>query len=110
MDDPGRKRLRSWLQKSLANHPENDNGLVAYVEAIVGDAEGSVRAPVCPFGLLCLQIILIPELCSRIYSLDTVQVLGVLLLSKVYLFDWVYCLAPPVRVLSVACGGFDVEL
>lgn len=43
MDDLGRKNLRSWLQKSLANHPENDNGLVAYVEAIVGDAEGTVR-------------------------------------------------------------------
>lgn len=43
MDDRGRKNLRTWLQKSLANHPENDNGLVAYVEAIVGDAEGTVR-------------------------------------------------------------------
>lgn len=44
MDDLGRKNLRAWLQKSLANHPENDNGdgLVAYVEAIVGDAEGTV--------------------------------------------------------------------
>lgn len=43
MDDLGRKNLKTWLQKSLANHPENDNGLVAYVEAIVGDAEGTVR-------------------------------------------------------------------
>lgn len=43
MNDLGRKKLRTWLQKSLADHPENDNGLVAYVEAIVGDAEGEVR-------------------------------------------------------------------
>ena len=42
MDDRGRQNLRTWLQKSLANHPENDNGLVAYVEAIVGDADGTV--------------------------------------------------------------------
>lgn len=39
------KKLKTWLRKSLANHPENDNGgLVAYVEAIVGDAEGPVRS------------------------------------------------------------------
>lgn len=44
MGDLDKKKLRAWLEKSLANHPENDNDLVAYVEAIVGDAEGSVRA------------------------------------------------------------------
>ncbi|CAM9353582.1 unnamed protein product, partial [Ectocarpus sp. 12 AP-2014] len=40
MNDLGRKKLKIWLQKSLGNHPENDNGLIAYVEAIVGDADG----------------------------------------------------------------------
>ena len=44
MDEVGRKKLRTWLQKSLANHSEGDNGLVDYVEAIVGDAEGEVGA------------------------------------------------------------------
>lgn len=43
MNKISRKKLKTWLRKSLANHPENDNGLVAYVEAIVGDAEGTVR-------------------------------------------------------------------
>lgn len=47
MNDLGRKKLKTWLQKSLGNHPENDNGLVAYVEAIVGDADGPVG--VCLF-------------------------------------------------------------
>lgn len=42
MNDLGKKKLKTWLQKSLGNHPENDNGLVAYVEAIVGDADGTV--------------------------------------------------------------------
>lgn len=49
MGDLDKKKLRAWLEKSLANHPENDNDLVAYVEAIVGDAEGSVRASAVPF-------------------------------------------------------------
>lgn len=44
MNKNSRKKLKTWLRKSLANHPENDNGLVAYVEAIVGDAEGPVRS------------------------------------------------------------------
>lgn len=44
MNKISRKKLNTWLRKSLANHPENDNGLVAYVEAIVGDAEGPVRS------------------------------------------------------------------
>lgn len=43
MNEISQKKLKTWLRKSLANHPENDNGLVAYVEAIVGDAEGTVR-------------------------------------------------------------------
>lgn len=42
MNDAGRNKLRSWLQTSLANHPEGGNGLVDYVEAIVGDGEGEV--------------------------------------------------------------------
>lgn len=47
MNDLSKEKLRAWLQKSLADHPENDNGLVAYVEAIVGDAEGEVRCFGC---------------------------------------------------------------
>lgn len=54
MDDLGRKNLRAWLQKSLASHPENDNGLVAYVEAIVGDAEGTVRYFGCGPSIVCI--------------------------------------------------------
>lgn len=42
INNMSKKKLHTWLQKSLANHPENENGLVAYVEAIVGDAEGTV--------------------------------------------------------------------
>lgn len=42
MNDTTRRNLKNWLEKSLANHHED--GLVAYVEAIVGDAEGAVRA------------------------------------------------------------------
>lgn len=53
MNDLGKKKLRTWLQKSLADHPENDNGLVAYVEAIVGDAEGEVCC--VRFGCHCLS-------------------------------------------------------
>lgn len=49
MDGQSKRKLRTWLQKSLQNHPENENGLVAYVEAIVGDAEGPVRFVSCVF-------------------------------------------------------------
>lgn len=54
MDDSGTRRLRNWLQKSLQNHPENENGLVAYVEAIVGNAQGTVsRFAVCDYRVRC---------------------------------------------------------
>lgn len=54
MDGQGKRKLRTWLQKSLQNHPENENGLVAYVEAIVGDAEGPVWSFVCMFVCVCV--------------------------------------------------------
>lgn len=38
--------LRAWLLKSLADHPDRDTGLVAYVEALVDGADGEVRSGV----------------------------------------------------------------
>lgn len=45
MSDSTRNNLKTWLEKSLANHHED--GLVAYVEAIVGDAEEAVSVGIC---------------------------------------------------------------
>lgn len=42
LNDTTRKNLKTWLEKSLANHHED--GLVAYIEALVGDADGAVSA------------------------------------------------------------------
>lgn len=46
MDNLRAKKLNKWLEKSIENLPGREietAELVAYVEAIVGDAEGSVR-------------------------------------------------------------------
>lgn len=64
MNKISRKKLKTWLRKSLANHPENDNGLVAYVEAIVGDAEGPVRS-------FCVVIVRVAFLEDQCYCLGT---------------------------------------
>lgn len=59
MNKNSRKKLKTWLRKSLANHPENDNGLVAYVEAIVGDAEGPVRS----FRVVIVRVAFLEDQC-----------------------------------------------
>lgn len=59
MNDAGRKKLRSWLQTSLASHSEGGNGLVDYVEAIVGDGEGEVG-----ISALCVMLLSIKRMHS----------------------------------------------
>lgn len=72
MNDAGRNKLRSWLQTSLANHPEGGNGLVDYVEAIVGDGEGEVGTsalrvmPLLPEGMHNVMLVL----CDRFGCCD----------------------------------------